>query len=170
MAFDLPMLRLQVYWIKLGKTGQKLLNGCEREQHSYFLKAMTLKTLKAIDQSRSLNMPFNNYKLLTSVLTDMTYSKRKILFTASLIWRVSVIKTMNMHSRFRISRKKDTRLLWRYLLENRCFTVGKYIWDLWEYVPSALQVRPSTFLYSTWISMVGMNEDSFWVSWAWKKA
>ena len=88
---------------------------------------MTLKTLKAINQSSSLNMPLNNYKLVTSVLTDMTYSKRKILFTTSLIWRVSVIKTVDIHSRFRISRKKDTRLLWRYLPENRCFTVGRYI-------------------------------------------
>ena len=41
MSFHRPMLRLQVYWLKLCKTRRKFLNECAREQQSYLLKAMT---------------------------------------------------------------------------------------------------------------------------------
>ena len=51
MYFHRPMLRLPVYQQKLCKTRKKLLNGCESEQHAYFLKAMTQQTLKSIHQS-----------------------------------------------------------------------------------------------------------------------
>ena len=47
--------------------------------------------------------------------------------------------------------KKTLRLLSRHLLENRCFTIGRFIWDLPKYVLKAPQVLSSVLLHSTWI-------------------
>ena len=70
MPFHRPMLSLQIYRMKLCKTRNKLLNGCAREQHTYLLKAMTHKP----KNYRPIFCLSRNYKLLTSVLTDRTYS------------------------------------------------------------------------------------------------
>ena len=89
---------------------------------------------------------------------------RKTHFIAGLIWRVSVIKTMNMHSRFGIP-----RLLSRYLLKNRCFGVDRCIRGISEFVLKKLQVGSSTFLQRTGLDMAGLIKDNRWVLWAWKQ-
>ena len=94
----------------------------------------------------------------------------KMHFVAGLIWRVSVNRIMNMHSKFGIPWRKDPRPLSRYLLKNRCFSVGRCIWDISEYELKKLQAGSSTFLHRIRLGMAGHINDSFWVLWAWKKA
>ena len=49
--------------------------------------------------------------------------------------------------------EREPRFLWRYVLENRCFVVGRCISDLLKYV---LRARSSTCLYIAWISIAGI--------------
>lgn len=44
-------------------------------------------------------------------------------------------KDLCMHRNFRITWKKDIKLISQHLLENRSFTVRKRIWDLSKYSP-----------------------------------
>ena len=66
--------------------------------------------------------------------------------------------------------KKDPRLLSRYILENRCIVVSGRVRNISEHMLRKLQIGSSTFLHRTRISMAGLNKDSRWVLWAWKKA
>ena len=65
---------------------------------------------------------------------------------------------------------KGHRLLSRYLLKNRCFAVGRCIWDISQYVLKKLQIGSSIFLHRTRISMADLIKDSRWVLWASKIA
>ena len=91
----------------------------------------------------------------------------KMHFTASWTWKVSVLKTKTMYCKF--VKCYLVRLLWR-LTSKRCFTVSGWVWDLLKYVLKALYVTSSSFLHSTWISIAGLIEDSFWILWTWSKA
>ena len=57
-----------------------------------------------------------------------------------------------IQSKFEIPWEKDPTLLSRHLLENKCFTVGRCIWDVLKYKLRTLQIRSGWFLNSTRIS------------------
>ena len=76
---------------------------------------------------------------------------RKMRFTAGLIWRVSVIRLWPCTGSLEYHGKRP--LLSRYLLKNRCIAVSGCVWNISQYVLKKLQIRFSTFLHRTRISM-----------------
>ena len=69
-----------------------------------------------------------------------------------------------IQSKSEIPWEKDPTLLSRHLLENKCFTVARCIWDVLKYMLRTLQIRSGWFLNSTRISRADeISLDNFMI-------
>ena len=94
-------------------------------------------------------------------------------FITSWTLKVSVIKITNMQIKFGVWNRITYE--WENVTLGDCYKVYLAadvlcIWDLPKFTLEAMQIRPSTFLHSIWISMASTIKDN-WVHllWIWSK-